>query len=89
MGAPQSPHCHYHGSVGGDMHYCRDMCHPPNNGPSYPMLMQQFVQAQQMLINSVSHCNQLMWDQQKEINNLTSAVLLVSVSHIVLKRLFF
>lgn len=40
--------------------------------------MQQFIQTQQMLINSMSQCNQLLWDQQREINNLNSAVLLVS-----------
>lgn len=87
MGPPQSPHCHYmHGGAGGassDPHYnCRTF--HPNGPPSHmggatsdPMLLQQFIQTQQMLINSVSQCNQLLWDQQREINNLNSAVLLV------------
>lgn len=66
---PQSPHCHYH----------HHMCMPQAPGGSNdPMLMQQFIQTQQMLINSISQCNQLLWDQQREINNLNSAVLLVS-----------
>lgn len=55
------------------------MCMPQAPGGSNdPMLMQQFIQTQQMLINSISQCNQLLWDQQREINNLNSAVLLVS-----------
>lgn len=69
--APQSPHCHYH----------HHMCMPPSMQPptaNDPMLMQQFIQTQQMLINSISQCNQLLWDQQREINNLNSAVILVS-----------
>lgn len=69
---PQSPHCHYH----------HHMCMPSMNAPpttNDPMLMQQFIQTQQMLINSISQCNQLLWDQQREINNLNSAVLLVSL----------
>lgn len=71
---PQSPHCYYH----------HHMCMPPqqqpmqqSNGSNDTMLMQQFIQTQQMLINSISQCNQLLWDQQREINNLNSAVLLV------------
>lgn len=72
---PQSPHCYYH----------HHMCMPPqlqpmqqSTGTNDTMLMQQFIQTQQMLINSISQCNQLLWDQQREINNLNSAVLLVS-----------
>lgn len=71
---PQSPHCYYH----------HHMCMPPqpqpvqqSSGSNDAMLMQQFIQTQQMLINSISQCNQLLWDQQREINNLNSAVLLV------------
>lgn len=71
--APQSPHCHYH------HHMCMQPA-PPSTGANDPMLMQQFIQTQQMLINSISQCNQLLWDQQREINNLNSAVLLVSPS---------
>lgn len=85
-GAPQSPHCHYHHHIGGsEPHYCRSMCMPqmvqpppPHGNANDPMLMQQFIQTQQMLINSMSQCNQLLWDQQREINNLNSAVLLVN-----------
>lgn len=66
--APQSPHCYYH------HHMCASQ---QGNGSNDPMLMQQFIQTQQMLINSMSQCNQLLWDQQREINNLNSAVLLV------------
>lgn len=47
-------------------------------GSNDPMLLQQFIQTQQMLINSMSQCNQLLWDQQREINNLNGTVLLVS-----------
>lgn len=87
MGPAQSPHCHYHhhmnaSGVGGDNHYCRPIYHHPTsisgNTSNDPMLLQQFIQTQQMLINSVSQCNQLLWDQQRDINNLNSAVLLVS-----------
>lgn len=42
-------------------------------------LLQQFIQTQQMLINSVCQFNQLLWDQQREINNLNTAVLLVQL----------
>lgn len=81
-GPPQSPmcHCHHHGN---DSVYCRSMCMPSlGGGPSTAndsMLLQQFIQTQQMLINSMSQCNQLLWDQQREINNLSSALLLVSI----------
>lgn len=44
-----------------------------------PVLLQQFIQTQQMLINSVCQCNQLLWHQQREINNLNNAVMLVSL----------
>lgn len=84
MGPPQSPHCHYHHHMGGsEAPYCRSMCVPPitaaPGATNDPMLLQQFIQTQQMLINSMSICNQLLWDQQREINNLNSAVLLVSI----------
>lgn len=41
------------------------------------LLLQQFIQTQQMLINSISQCNQLLWAQQRELNNLNIAVLMV------------
>lgn len=41
------------------------------------LLLQQFIQTQQMLINSISQCNQLLWAQQRELNNLNNAVLMV------------
>lgn len=74
-GGPQSPHCpcFYHGN---EQHFCRPTCGGQSN--TDPMLIQQFVQTQQMIISSVSQCNQLLWEQQREINNLNSAVLLVS-----------
>lgn len=91
--APQSPHCHYNHHLGGsEQHYCRPMC-MPQIAPGMsndPMLMQQFIQTQQMLINSMSQCNQLLWDQQREINNLNSAVLLVTNFYwrLILKKIF-
>lgn len=75
---PQSPHCHYH----------HHSCMQAQSGANDPMLMQQFIQTQQMLINSISQCNQLLWDQQREINNLNSAVLLVNDFAIFLMFLF-
>lgn len=74
-GGPQSPHCpcFYHGN---EQHFCRPTC--GGQPTTDPMLIQQFVQTQQMIISSVSQCNQLLWEQQREINNLNSAVLLVS-----------
>lgn len=81
MGPPQSPLCHYHHHANDPVQYCRAMCVPPiaaaPGTTSDPMLLQQFIQTQQMLINSMSQCNQLLWDQQREINNLNAAVLLV------------
>ncbi|XP_005187213.2 uncharacterized protein LOC101891600 [Musca domestica] len=46
-----------------------------NNGTlaSDPML-QQFIQTQQMLINSVCQCNQMLWHQQREIDNLNQTI---------------
>lgn len=38
-----------------------------------PML-QQFIQTQQMLINSVCQCNQMLWHQQREIDNLNQTI---------------
>lgn len=65
---PASPQCHLHGGA-------------PNGSTCFntsdPVLLQQFIQTQQMLINSVSQCNQLLWEQQRDINNLNSAVILV------------
>lgn len=88
-------HYHHHMN-GSDQHCCRPppppMYHPnvqptlaapiaaATNNNNDPMLLQQFIQTQQMLINSVCQCNQLLWDQQREINNLNSAVILVSKS---------
>lgn len=64
------------------------MCMPPAPGTaSDPMLLQQFIQTQQMLINSMSQCNQLLWDQQREINNLNAAVLLV-ISNMTGQKLY-
>lgn len=76
-GGPQSPHCpcFHHGN---EQHYCRSSCGAGGQSSTDPMLIQQFIQTQQMIINSVSQCNQLLWEQQREINNLNSAVLLVS-----------
>lgn len=54
-----------------------------NNGTSLatdPML-QQFIQTQQMLINSVCQCNQMLWHQQREIDNLNQTI------HILQERL--
>ncbi|XP_061398598.1 putative mediator of RNA polymerase II transcription subunit 26 [Musca vetustissima] len=53
-----------------------------NNGTlaSDPML-QQFIQTQQMLINSVCQCNQMLWHQQREIDNLNQTI------HILQERL--
>lgn len=85
---PQSPHCHYYHHMGGsEPHYCRPACSVPptmsashiSTGSNDPMLLQQFIQTQQMLISSMSQCNQLLWDQQREINNLNSTVLVVSL----------
>uniref|UniRef100_A0A1I8PQ39 Uncharacterized protein n=1 Tax=Stomoxys calcitrans TaxID=35570 RepID=A0A1I8PQ39_STOCA len=47
-----------------------------NNGMTTttdPML-QQFIQTQQMLINSVCQCNQMLWHQQREIDNLNQTI---------------
>uniref|UniRef100_A0A1B0DL35 Uncharacterized protein n=1 Tax=Phlebotomus papatasi TaxID=29031 RepID=A0A1B0DL35_PHLPP len=68
----QSPQCHHH-----------HLANEPFYGSVYTgsrgdsLLLQQFIQTQQMLINSVSQCNQLLWSQQRELNNLNNAVLLL------------
>ncbi|XP_059608974.1 uncharacterized protein LOC132256524 isoform X2 [Phlebotomus argentipes] len=68
----QSPQCHLHhlASEPAPFYAC-----PSGRGDS--LLLQQFIQTQQMLINSVSQCNQLLWQQQRELNNLNNAVLLL------------
>ncbi|XP_017957944.1 putative uncharacterized protein DDB_G0271606 [Drosophila navojoa] len=38
------------------------------------VLLQQFMQTQQMLINSVCQCNQTLWHQQREIDSLNSQI---------------
>uniref|UniRef100_A0A1B0FBP4 Pericentriolar material 1 protein C-terminal domain-containing protein n=1 Tax=Glossina morsitans morsitans TaxID=37546 RepID=A0A1B0FBP4_GLOMM len=37
-------------------------------------MLQQFVHTQQMLINSVCHCNQMLWHQQREIEKLNQTI---------------
>ncbi|XP_050337266.1 uncharacterized protein LOC126763623 isoform X1 [Bactrocera neohumeralis] len=46
-----------------------------------PVLLQQFVQTQQMLINSVCQCNQMLWHQQREIDALNNTI------HVLQERL--
>ncbi|XP_037934012.1 uncharacterized protein LOC119668543 isoform X2 [Teleopsis dalmanni] len=46
-----------------------------------PMLLQQFAQTQQILINSVCQCNQMLWHQQREIDALNNTI------HILQERL--
>ncbi|EDW94419.1 uncharacterized protein LOC6534020 [Drosophila yakuba] len=41
-----------------------------SNASTDAVLLQQFMQTQQMLINSVCQCNQTLWHQQREIDNL-------------------
>ncbi|XP_037718778.1 putative uncharacterized protein DDB_G0271606 isoform X1 [Drosophila subpulchrella] len=43
-----------------------------SNTSSDAVLLQQFMQTQQMLINSVCQCNQTLWHQQREIDNLNN-----------------
>ncbi|XP_037032801.1 GATA zinc finger domain-containing protein 14 isoform X2 [Bradysia coprophila] len=80
---PQSPQFHCHHSVNSDQNYnCRPMYYPSLSSNQSGIgndhaLLQQFIQTQQMLINSVCQFNQLLWDQQREINNLNTAVLLL------------
>ncbi|KAH8314864.1 hypothetical protein KR074_005381 [Drosophila pseudoananassae] len=45
-----------------------------SNGSPDPVMLQQFMQTQQMLINSVCQCNQTLWHQQREIDALNSQV---------------
>uniref|UniRef100_A0A182MW90 Pericentriolar material 1 protein C-terminal domain-containing protein n=1 Tax=Anopheles culicifacies TaxID=139723 RepID=A0A182MW90_9DIPT len=47
------------------------------NTPPDPIVFQHIMQTQQMLMNSITQCNQLLWIQQREINNLNNAVLLL------------
>lgn len=89
---PQSPH--FHPFAGSDIHVSSAYPtyntyptysnllppHTPNSAPPPPdpLMFQHFMQTQQMLMNSITQCNQLLWIQQREINNLNNAVLLVS-----------
>ncbi|XP_052844732.1 uncharacterized protein LOC128257667 isoform X3 [Drosophila gunungcola] len=43
-----------------------------SNASTDAVLLQQFMQTQQMLINSVCQCNQTLWHQQREIDNLNN-----------------
>ncbi|XP_062561948.1 probable WRKY transcription factor protein 1 isoform X3 [Armigeres subalbatus] len=88
---PQSPH--FHPFVGSDIHVSSAYPtyntyptysnllppHTPNSAPPPPdpLMFQHFMQTQQMLMNSITQCNQLLWIQQREINNLNNAVLLL------------
>ncbi|KAH8378849.1 hypothetical protein KR009_001744 [Drosophila setifemur] len=45
-----------------------------SNASADPVLLQQFMQTQQMLINSVCQCNQTLWHQQREIDSLNNQV---------------
>ncbi|KAL9702883.1 hypothetical protein quinque_006401 [Culex quinquefasciatus] len=89
---PQSPHFHPSFGVGSDIHssypaysgyptYANLLPpHTPNSAPAPPpdpLMFQHFMQTQQMLMNSITQCNQLLWIQQREINNLNNAVLLL------------
>ncbi|XP_052861058.1 uncharacterized protein LOC128268083 [Anopheles cruzii] len=47
------------------------------NTPPDPIVFQHIMQTQQMLMNSITQCNQLLWIQQREIHNLNNAVLLL------------
>ncbi|XP_053688576.1 uncharacterized protein LOC128737866 isoform X2 [Sabethes cyaneus] len=89
---PQSPHP-FHPFVGSDIqvssaypaynvypNYSNLLPpHTPNSAPPLPdpLMFQHFMQTQQMLMNSITQCNQLLWIQQREINNLNNAVLLL------------
>ncbi|XP_034483617.1 putative uncharacterized protein DDB_G0271606 isoform X3 [Drosophila innubila] len=44
------------------------------NPTSDAVLLQQFMQTQQVLINSVCQCNQTLWHQQREIDNLNNQI---------------
>ncbi|XP_030375591.1 uncharacterized protein LOC115624884 isoform X2 [Scaptodrosophila lebanonensis] len=46
----------------------------PGGSNSESVLLQQFMQTQQMLINSVCQCNQSLWHQQREIDNLNNLI---------------
>ncbi|XP_058827242.1 uncharacterized protein LOC131687206 isoform X2 [Topomyia yanbarensis] len=88
---PQSPH--FHPFVGSEIHVSSAYPgyntypaysnllppHTPNSAPPPPdpLMFQHFMQTQQMLMNSITQCNQLLWIQQREINNLNNAVLLL------------
>ncbi|GAB0090190.1 hypothetical protein DMENIID0001_048850 [Sergentomyia squamirostris] len=69
----QSPQCHHHHLTNESSFYGNVI----TGGRGDSLLLQQFIQTQQMLINSVSQCNQLLWSQQRELNNLNNAVLLL------------
>lgn len=51
------------------------------NTPPDPIVFQHIMQTQQMLMNSITQCNQLLWIQQREIHNLNNAVLMVSTAY--------
>lgn len=74
----QSPGWHYptagynHAGGGQDhMHHCQGNFPPFTNDSS---MFQEFLQTQQLLVNTICKCNELLWSQQKEINNLNHAV---------------
>jgi hypothetical protein len=86
-GGPQSPNFHTPFSGSEHLHHFNPYSLPhyanlPMPGASAatadPLVFQHLLQTQQMMMNSITQCNQLLWIQQKEINNLNNAVLLVS-----------
>lgn len=69
--------------------HCPANIMPSQMNPNDPLLLQHFIQTQQMMMNSITQCNQLLWIQQREINNLNNAVLLVRHNHALEIILFF
>lgn len=74
----QSPGWHYPttgfnhtGGVQEHMHHCQTAFPSFSNDSS---IFQEFLQTQQLLVNTICKCNELLWSQQKEINNLNHAV---------------
>lgn len=55
-------------------HHYYPLYHAPSSNLN-PDMLQEFLQTQQMLVNTICKCNELLWSQQKEINTLNNAVL--------------
>lgn len=74
---PYSPHNIGNNSTSGDIPgFNFSLLNDQSQGQT--ISLQQLYQTQQLLINSITQCNNMIWQQQKEINQLNNVIISVS-----------